>query len=72
MKDDSKLERLRCERCVLEIGSAITAITLVALGTSLPDTWRLYGPWLSEETRGTCVEMCIGLYIFGYNFNNYG
>ena len=38
-------------RCVMEIGSAITAITLVALGTSLPDTFASRQAAVQETRR---------------------
>ncbi|CAK9077723.1 unnamed protein product, partial [Durusdinium trenchii] len=46
--------------CVLEIGSAITAITLVALGTSLPDTFASRTAAVTDPTADASVGNVTG------------
>ena len=46
--------------CVLEIGSAITAITLVALGTSLPDTFASRTAAVQDPTADASVGNVTG------------
>ncbi|CAJ1401560.1 unnamed protein product [Effrenium voratum] len=46
--------------CVMEIGSAITAITLVALGTSLPDTFASRQAAVQDATADASVGNVTG------------